>query len=97
MGVIIMENKTFTKEEVSDFLKEKYNPNETTIELADLWDFFGITEEDLLDDVNQKNSACNNTRDGVKCGEVYAEEEGIKRKYICNECDAEQKLDEVKG
>ena len=55
-----MENKTFTKKEVFNFLKEKYNPDETTIELADLWNFFGITEKDILNDtlkdINHANS-----------------------------------------
>lgn len=42
-----------TKQEVMEFLKEKYNPDKTTIELADLWDFFGITEEDLRNDAEK--------------------------------------------
>jgi len=54
------ENKTFTKKEIFNFLKEKYNPNETTIELAVLWDFFNITQEDILEDhinsVNKKKA-----------------------------------------
>ena len=50
------EYKTFTKKEIFNFLKEKYNPDETTIELAALWDFFTITQEDILEDhINSVN------------------------------------------
>ncbi len=38
-----------TKEEIINFIKKRYNPNETTIkvELSDLFDFFEITDEEL--------------------------------------------------
>ncbi len=35
------------KKEAIKFLKDKYHPDKTTIELKDLFDFFNITEEDL--------------------------------------------------
>ena len=37
-----------TKQEIIDFIKEKYNPDETTIKLKDLFDFFEIKEEELI-------------------------------------------------
>ena len=39
-----------TKEEILKFIMEKYNPDKTSIEveLVEIWDFFGITEEDIL-------------------------------------------------
>lgn len=41
---------TTLKEEMIIFIKEKYNPNKTTIELKDLFNFFNINGEDLLKD-----------------------------------------------
>ncbi len=39
-----------SKEEILEFIMERYNPDKTSIEveLAEIWDFFGITEEDIL-------------------------------------------------
>ena len=30
-----------------------------------------------------ENMECKNTKDGVKCGEVYSEEGGIEHTYLC--------------
>ncbi len=46
-----------TKEEVIAFLKDKYNPDKTTIELSDLFDFFGITPKDLFKDLHKNEEA----------------------------------------
>ena len=37
-----------TKEEIIKFIEEKYNSDKTTIELADLFDFFEITDEEIV-------------------------------------------------
>lgn len=44
---------TNTKE-ILKCLKKVYNPNKTTIELSDLFDFFGITEEDVKKDAEKQ-------------------------------------------
>lgn len=43
------------KENVMAFLGTAYNPDKTTIELSDLFDFFEITEEDLIQDALVSN------------------------------------------
>ena len=35
------------RKEFIKFIEEKYNPDKTTIELSDLFDYFNITEEEL--------------------------------------------------
>lgn len=39
-----------TKEEILKFIMERYNPDKTSIEveLSEIWDFFGITQEEIL-------------------------------------------------
>lgn len=51
-----------TKQEILGFIMKRYNPDKTSIEveLAEIWDFFGITEEDILkhqQSINNKESS----------------------------------------
>ena len=41
------ETKNKLKQEVIKLIKEKYNPDKTTMEIADWINFFNLTEEDL--------------------------------------------------
>jgi len=36
------------RKEFIKFIEEKYNPDKTTIELSDLFDYFNITEEEII-------------------------------------------------
>lgn len=42
------------RKEVIKFLEEKYNPDKTTIELSDLFDFFNITDKELIKRYSRK-------------------------------------------
>ncbi len=37
------------RKEFMKFIEEKYNPNKTTIELSDLFEYFNITEKELME------------------------------------------------
>ncbi len=52
MEVRLMEK---TKEQILRFIMERYNPDKTFIEveLAEIWKFFDITEEDILKDTQE--------------------------------------------
>ncbi len=37
------------RKEFIKFIEEKYNPDKTTIELSDLFEYFNITEKELME------------------------------------------------
>lgn len=40
---------SIVRDELLKFIEEKYNPNKTTIELSDLFDFFNIDDKELIE------------------------------------------------
>jgi len=58
------------KKKVIAVIKKAYNPDKTTVELSDLFDGFGITEKDLMEDhlEDSKESSYSNklNNEGVK-------------------------------
>lgn len=46
-----------TKQEIINFIKGRYNPDKTTIEISELFDFFEISGEELImDHINKSNT-----------------------------------------